>query len=72
MSVPRLFDLDRQVTVKQVEGELENAARSVEQRILALIEHWTDDEGLHHAPFQASLLREIEEALESITYNLSK
>lgn len=68
----RLNDLEKTVTIEQVEREIEKVADSIELDLLALVDHWTDDSGLHRAPFEAELLDTIKESLKPFLARLAR
>lgn len=68
----RLSDLEKTVTLEQVEREIEKVADSIELDLLALVDHWTDDSGFHQAPFEGELLDTIKESFKPFLARLAR
>lgn len=64
----RLFELDEVVTRRQLSDVVEGIAQAVLTLVDANLEHWTDGEGLHYAPFFEDLKAELpDKILEQLT-----
>lgn len=59
LTAPRNFEMDQTVTVGSLESIAEGLSQRIEQYILAQVEHWSDDEGLHRYPFERELEKEL-------------
>lgn len=65
----KLGDMNKLVTIGDVLDVLDELltaedAFEISDKIEANLEHWTDDEGLHHAPFTQDLTIDISRLIE--------
>lgn len=65
-------DLSKTMTVEQAQEMLDYMVSLAETTVDALIEHWTDDEGLHHIPFEKDLAKNLREDAERALYEQIK
>lgn len=74
MSTITIGDLDKTIKVKEVLNITDEISGKVLTTVDELIEHWTDDEGLHHIPFfqdlEKLLDQRIQDAIDSSLGNL--
>ena len=68
MTTIRLGDLEQTVTIGDVIDAMDQQVAETRDLVIALIEHWTDDEGLHLTPF----LKELQSSLEERSDNIAK
>lgn len=62
-----LGDMTKAITVEDAIEAAETASHSVYTLVQALLEHWTDDEGLHQTPFSKELAESLPEVLFNAT-----
>ena len=59
LTAPRNFEMDQMVKVGSLDSIAEGLSDRLQQYLLALTEHWSDDEGLHRYPFERELEKEL-------------
>lgn len=66
-SEPRLTlgDLDKTLTVRQAMELAQDVRHEVSERFESLLEHWTDDEGIHYEPLGRDLEDQLPLAAEA-------
>lgn len=67
----RVSDMKKTVTIEQIEQEIEDVIDTIELGVLALVDHWTDDSGLHQAPFEGELEDAIRESFRPLLTRLA-